>query len=61
MTIIAASFNDSDGNIEIRVFDLVPRPDITAYEVMLIIQQILEPDLEWLGKHPEVMRHFIEK
>jgi len=58
---IAASFYDDDNRMEVKVYDLVPKPDITAYEVILIMQQVLYPNLEWLGQHPELMRHFIEK
>ena len=57
---IAASFYD-DNRMEVKVYDLVPKPDITAYEVILIMQQVLYPNLEWLGQHPELERHFIEK
>jgi len=60
MITIAASFYD-DNRMEVKVYDLVPKQDITAYEVILIMQQVLYPDLEWLGRHPELMRHFIEK
>ena len=58
---IAASFYDDDNRMEVKVYDLVPKPDITAYEVILIMQQVIYPNLEWLGQHPELMRHFIEK
>lgn len=58
---VAASFASKDGRLEIKIFDLVPKSDITAYEVILIMQQILYPDLQWLGEHPQLMRHFVEK
>ena len=60
MITIAASFYD-DNRMEVKVYDLVPKQDITAYEVILIMRQTLYPDLEWLGQHPDLMRHFIEK
>jgi hypothetical protein len=60
MITIAASFYD-DSRMEVKVYDLVPKQDITAYEVILIMQQVLYPNLEWLGQHPDLMRHFIEK
>ena len=60
MITIAASFYD-DNRMEVKVYDLVPKQDITAYEVILIMQQVIYPNLEWLGQHPELMRHFIEK
>lgn len=58
---IAASFYDDDGRLEVKVYDLVPKPDITAYEVMLIMEQVLYPSLEWLSQNKSMMRHLVEK
>jgi len=58
---IAAEFVKDDGSLEIKVYDFVPKRDITAYEGVLIMQQIVYPDIKFLSDHPELMRHFVEK
>jgi len=58
---IAAEFVKDEGSLEIKVYDFEPKRDITAYEGVLIMQQIVYPDIKFLSDHPELMRHFVEK